>query len=365
MVNESPNHIEQAHRETRKIVHVDMDAFYASVEVLDNPSLKGLPLIVGGRPGSRSVVCTASYEARKFGVRSAMSTTHAAKLCPNAIFVPPRFERYTEISKAIRGIFARYTDLIEPLSLDEAYLDVTDHPTMYATKIAHEIRQAVFKELGLTCSAGVGPNKLIAKIASDINKPNGLTVVQPHQVKDFLRPMPLRKIHGVGPATDKRLAAAGFLKCSDLWTVSLDEVERILGSWGRWIWLAAQGIDQRQVVTHWERLSYGREDTLDTDVSDIERLELEIERLSSKVARSLLKAGKSGRTITLKVKYANFESITRARSIDVATRDEKMIADTCKILLYQKTEAGRRPIRLVGVSVSKLVESHGLIHDQV
>lgn len=355
MLNDRPNLVEQNQVETRKIVHVDMDAFYASVEVLDDPSLKGRPIIVGGRPGSRSVVCTASYEARRFGVRSAMSTTYAAKLCPDAVFLPPRFERYTEISKAVRAIFARYTDLIEPLSLDEAYLDVTDHPTLYATKIAHEIRQSVFKELGLTCSAGVGPNKLIAKIASDMNKPNGLTVVQPHQVRDFLCEMPLRKIHGVGPATDKRLAAAGFVKCSDLWPVTPDRIELILGSWGRWIWRAARGIDHRQVLTHWERLSYGREDTLETDEVDLERLELKIESLASKVARSLVKAEKRGRTITLKVKYSNFESITRAKSIDLETNDGSIIADVCKRLLKLKTDAGRRPIRLVGVSVSKLV----------
>lgn len=355
MLNDRPNLVEQNEVEKRKIVHVDMDAFYASVEVLDDPSLKGRPIIVGGRPGSRSVVCTASYEARRFGVRSAMSTTYAAKLCPGAIFLPPRFERYSEISKAVRAIFARYTDLIEPLSLDEAYLDVTDHPTLYATKIAHEIRRSVFIELGLTCSAGVGPNKLIAKIASDMNKPNGLTVVQPHQVRDFLRDMPLRKIHGVGPATDKRLAAAGFVKCSDLWSVAPEQIELILGSWGRWIWRAARGIDHRQVVTHWERLSYGREDTLEADEVDVGRLERKIENLAAKVSRSLLKADKRGRTITLKVKYANFESITRAKSIDNETNDGFIISEICKNLLKQKTDAGRRPIRLVGVSVSKLV----------
>jgi len=349
------NVLENSIHETRKIVHVDMDAFYASVEVLDNPSLKGLPLVVGGQPGSRSVVCTASYEARKFGVRSAMSTTYAARLCPDAVFVPPRFERYTEISRAVRAIFARYTKLIEPLSLDEAYLDVTSHPTMYATKIAHEIRLAVFKELGLTCSAGVGPSKLIAKIASDMNKPNGLTVVQPHQVKEFLRPLPLRKIHGVGPATDKRLAEAGFVKCSDLWSISVEEVERVLGSWGRWIWRAAQGIDHRHVMTHWERQSFGREDTLEHDELDVVKLGAHIDRLAVKVSKSLSKAEKSGRTITLKVKYSNFESITRAKSLSSETRDDQLIARICKDLLVAKTDAGKRPIRLVGVSVSKLL----------
>lgn len=338
----------------RKIVHVDMDAFYASVEILDNPSLKGKALIVGGKPGSRSVVCTASYEARKFGVRSAMSTTYAAKLCPQAIFLPPRFERYKEISKAIRQIFERYTTVIEPLSLDEAYLDVSDHPTMFATKIAQEINRSIHSELGLTCSAGVGPNKLIAKIASDMNKPNGLTVVQPHQVMDFMKALPLRKIHGIGPATERRLMAAGFNTCSDLWGVSPEVLSNILGSWGAWIWAAARGIDNRPVVTSWQRQSFGREDTLPRDELSCDVLEKTIETLASKVSASLQKAKKMGRTVTLKIKYANFESITRARSITHSTDDGVTIANICKDLLRQKTAAGQRPVRLVGVSVSKL-----------
>ena len=339
----------------RKVVHVDMDAFYASVEILDDPSLKGKPLIVGGRPGSRSVVCTASYEARKFGVRSAMSTTYAAKLCPDAIFVPPRFERYKEISSAIRGIFERFTGIIEPLSLDEAYLDVSDHPTMFATRIAQEIRKAVYSELGLTCSAGVGPNKLIAKIASDMNKPNGLTVVQPHQVMDFMKDLPLRKIHGIGPATEKRLMSAGFKICSDLWQVSVEDLRAIFGSGGAWIWMAARGIDNRQVITSWQRQSFGREDTLPKDELSFTVLDNLIDLLALKVSASLQKAQKSGKTVTLKVKYSNFESITRARSIGRETNDNATISCICKELLRQKTDAGQRPIRLIGVTVSKLV----------
>ena len=225
----------------RKIVHIDMDAFYANVEVLDRPELRGLPLVVGGRPGTRSVVCTASYEARTFGVKSAMPTTLAAKLCPDAIFVPPRFDRYKEISAQVRAIFERYTDLIEPLSLDEAYLDVSDHPTLFATQIANQIRQAVHQELGLTCSAGVAPNKLVAKIASDFNKPNGITIVQPHQVEAFMENLPLRKIHGVGPATEKRLAQLGYHICRDLWGCNAEQLENTLGSMGRWIARAAKG----------------------------------------------------------------------------------------------------------------------------
>jgi DNA polymerase-4 len=338
----------------RKIVHIDMDAFYASVEVLDRPELRGLPLVVGGQPGTRSVVCTASYEARKFGIRSAMATTHAAKLCPHAVFVPPRFERYKEISAAVRKIFERYTDMIEPLSLDEAYLDVTNHPTLLATQIAKQIREAVFSELGITCSAGVAPNKLVAKIASDMNKPNGITVVQPHQVRAFMEHLPLRKIHGVGPATDERLARRGFKICRDLWTMELDQLKESLGSMGGWIWRASQGIDNRPLVTSWERQSYGREDTLSADEMKLEHLDLHIQRLSEKVSYSLKKSNKTGRTITLKIKYSNFECITRSKSLDHKTQETKIIADICHNLLRTKTEAGSRPIRLVGVSVSNM-----------
>jgi len=344
----------QTTKKQRKIVHVDMDAFYASVEVLDRPELKGLPLVVGGQPGTRSVVCTASYEARRFGVRSAMSSTHTAKLCPHAVFVPPRFDRYKEISQAVRKIFERYTNIIEPLSLDEAYLDVSDHPTLFATQIAKEIRKAVFEELGLTCSAGVGPNKLVAKIASDMHKPNGLTVVQPHQVRAFMENLPLRKIHGVGPATEKRLVSLGYKFCKDLWAVDPETLQASLGSMGPWIWRAAQGIDHRAVETSWERRSFGREDTLSHDEVDIHALDAKLELLANKVSRSLCRAKKSCRTITLKVKYSNFESITRSKSLTNETYDGEAIAATCKELLRQKTEAGMRPVRLVGVSVANL-----------
>ena len=347
----------EAPKKQRKIVHVDMDAFYASVEVLDRPELKGLPLVVGGQPGTRSVVCTASYEARRFGVKSAMSSTHAAKLCPGAVFLPPRFERYKEISQAVRKIFERYTKIIEPLSLDEAYLDVSDHPTLFATQIAKEIRKAVFEELGLTCSAGVGPNKLVAKIASDIHKPNGLTVVQPHQVQAFMENLPLRKIHGVGPATEKRLVNLGYRFCKDLWAVDPETLQASLGSMGPWIWRASQGLDYRAVETSWERRSFGREDTLSRDEVDIHALDAKLELLANKVSRSLYRAKKSGRTITLKLKYSNFESITRSKSLASQTYDGETIAATCKELLRQKTEAGIRPVRLVGVSVANLRDS--------
>ncbi len=338
----------------RKIVHIDMDAFYANVEILDRPELRGLPVVVGGQPGTRSVVCTASYEARKFGVKSAMPTTLAAKLCPNAIFLPPRFDRYKEISSKVRAIFQRYTDLIEPLSLDEAYLDVSDHPNLFATQIANQIRQSVHQELGLTCSAGVAPNKLVAKIASDINKPNGITIVQPHQVESFMEMLPLRKIHGVGPATEKRLADLGFRICKDLWHCDHQVLEASLGSMGRWIARASRGIDHRPVCSSWERKSYGREDTLAKDELDLKKLFTHVDRLSESVAKSLQREEKTGRTITLKLKYANFESITRSKSTSEMQDCAAIIASTCKELLTTKTEAGQRPVRLIGVSVSNL-----------
>jgi DNA polymerase-4 len=338
----------------RKIVHVDMDAFYANVELLDRPDLKGSPIVVGGQPGTRSVVCTASYEARKFGVKSAMPTTLAAKLCPHAVFLPPRFDRYKDISMKVRAIFERYTNTIEPMSLDEAYLDVTDHPNLFATQIANQIRISVHQELGLTCSAGVAPNKLVAKIASDINKPNGITVVQPHQVQAFMEHLPLRKINGVGPATEKRLGDLGYRKCRDLWDCDLSALQRQLGSMAHWIYRAAQGIDHRPVITSWERQSFGREDTLARDEVNLPTLHAHIERLATSVAKSLRRAGKQGRTITLKLKYANFRSITRSKSLPVRLDCPNTISTICKELLETKTEAGVTPVRLVGVSVSNL-----------
>ncbi len=349
----------------RKIIHVDMDMFYAAVEILDNPSLKNLPIVVGGSPTSRSVVCTASYAARKFGVRSAMACSVAQRLCPQAIFLPPRFERYQEISRKIREIFQRYTDKIEPLSLDEAYLDVTDSTLgLYASQIARHIKEDILRELGLTCSAGVGPNKLIAKIASDFKKPNGLVVVTPDQALEFMRPLPVRKIHGIGPATEARLAAVGIKTCADILAMSREELDQKLGRLGGWMWHAARGEDSRPVETHYDRKSFGREDTFEKDETDLGRIESRLKDLSESVCASMDKRGVKGRTITLKVKYFDFESITRSRTIKDMTVDPDIVMATAMDLLKTKTAVGQRPIRLIGVSLSHLDQTTPLILTQ-
>ena len=351
--------MEESPISVRKIIHVDMDAYYASVEILDRPELKDVPLIVGGSPQGRGVVSTANYVARKYGIRSAMACSIAYRLCPKAVFLRPRFERYKEMSGKIREIFYRYTDLVEPLSLDEAYLDVTDAPSgKYASAIASEIREQVFKETGLTCSAGVGPNKLIAKIASEYRKPNGLTVVTPEQVLDFMAPLTVRKIHGVGPATEKRLHALGLKTCADIRTFGIENLEKHMGNWGLWLYEAAHGRDRRTVETSWERKSFGHEETFGKDKLDLGDIENELKAIVSHLARDLKKRNFIGRTITLKIKYHNFESITRSRTIPEATQCSEVIWQHVTELLHTKTEVGKRPIRLVGVSLSKLAQTN-------
>lgn len=340
----------------RKIIHVDMDAYYASIEVLDRPELRGLPLVVGGMPNSRGVVCTASYEARKFGVRSAMASSIAYRLCPQAVFLRPRFERYKELSKKIREIFYRYTDLVEPLSLDEAYLDVTGSEK-FASVIAREIREQVFKETGLTCSAGVGPNKLIAKMASEYRKPNGLTVIPPDRVREFMAPLSVRKIHGVGPATERRLNALGLKTCTDIRNLGLETLTQELGNWGQWLWDAAHGRDFRSVDSSWERKSFGKEETFGKDKLNLADIEEELRAIVLDLSEALKKRNFIGRTITLKIKYNNFESITRSRTISEATQSPEIIYQTVYELLHAKTDAGKRPIRLAGVSLKNLAQT--------
>lgn len=342
----------------RKIIHVDMDAFYASVEILDRPELKSVPLIVGGPPNSRSVVTTANYEARKYGIKSAMACSVAARLCPHAIFLPPRFERYKEISQKIREIFFRYTDLVEPLSLDEAYLDVTDNVLgLYATTIARRIKRDVFQELGLTCSAGVAPNKLVAKIASEVHKPNGLTVIQPHEVQDFMAALPVRKIHGVGPATEKRLHELKIFTCRDILNHNVGDLRIRLGSWADWLYNAAQGIDHRPVETHWERKSYGREETFAKDLLGHTALSSCLMPLVEDVCEDLSEQKLTPRTITLKVKYADFTTITRSKTPEHPTSDAQEILFILQNLL-KKTDVETRPVRLIGLSVSKFVTAN-------
>jgi DNA polymerase-4 len=329
-----------------------MDAFYASIEIRDDPTLKDRPLVIGGSPQSRAVVCTASYAARKFGVKSAMPCSQAARLCPDAVFMPPNFQKYHTASQQIRAIFLQYTHLIEPLSLDEAYLDVTDNGRgLFATKLARLMQEQIYDELQLTGSAGIAPNKLLAKIASDINKPKGLTVILPEQARRFMENLPLRRIHGIGPASEKRLQEAGLVYCRDVWQRDPDELQELLGSMGRWIWERSQGIDDRPVKVEHERKSLGKEDTFAIDILDLDLLVKELRVLADSVAEALQRRELRGKTITLKCKYADFSQVTRSRSLTAPTAEAARIAEVARELL-QQTEAGKRKVRLLGVSVA-------------
>lgn len=350
----------------RKIIHVDMDAFYAAVEMRDNPELHGKPVVIGGSPQSRAVVCTSNYEARKFGIRSAMSCAQAFRLCPQTVFLPPDFAKYTQVSSQIRAIFARYTAIIEPLSLDEAFLDVTaNQQGLYASQIGKLIQSDVSRELSLTCSVGIGPNKLVAKIASDFRKPAGLTVVPPEKVASFMRELPVRKIFGVGPATEKRLNLAGIITCDDVLRFPFVQLEAQLGSFAHWIYMAAQGLDDRPVTVHRERRSMGREETFSQDLILIPRLLQELESLAELVGKDLQRKKLRGRTLTLKVKYHDFSQITRSRTLSRASDDSAEFLAAAKLLLLEKTEAGRKKIRLLGLSVSNLESKSGIEHQLV
>lgn len=339
----------------RQIIHCDMDAFYASVEMLDQPELRGKPVIVGG-PSNRGVVSAASYEARKYGVHSAMSIVAARKLCPQGVFLPVRMGRYREISDQIMAIFHCFTPLVEPLSLDEAFLDVTASQALLGNgeTIAREIKRLVRQETGLTVSAGVAATKLVAKIASDLRKPDGLTVVPAGQEREFLAPLPIGRLWGVGSATAKTLGLMGIRTIGDLARMPLALLTARLGaSHGEHLHLVAQGIDEREVEPEQEAKSIGNEETFEKDLRQRQVIERELLALSTKVARRLRRHGVCGRTITLKVKYHDFKQITRSVTLASATCDEGEIYAAIKTLLT-KTEAGRIPVRLLGVSVSGL-----------
>jgi DNA polymerase-4 len=341
----------------RKIIHIDMDAFYASVEQRDNPELQGKPIIVGGRPDGRGVVATCSYEARRFGVHSAMSCAKAYRLCPHAVFVSPRFDEYRAVSQQVRSIFQQYTDLIEPLSLDEAYLDVTENKQHIesATWIAQKIRKEIRQQTGLTASAGVSYNKFLAKIASDVDKPNGLTVVTPVQAKEFIANLPIRRFHGIGRVTEEKMHKLGIKNGADLRCWPLDSLVRTFGKAGHYFYGIARGSDPRPVVPNRIRKSIGKETTLSEDLADIGQMMSIIGVLADQVASLLEERKTSGLTLTLKVKFADFKIVTRSIS------REQPFVNAADILLeaeelLKKTEAGERAVRLLGVTVSHLTE---------
>lgn len=346
----------------RKIIHVDMDAFYASVEQRDNPSLKGKPLAVGGSPEGRGgVVAAASYEARKFGVRSAMSSKKAKQLCPHLIFVRPRFDVYKQVSGKIREIFHRYTDIIEPLSLDEAYLDVTEDKQGIgsAIDIAKHIRKAIKEELNLTASAGVSISKFVAKIASDINKPDGLTFIGPSKVTSFMEKLAVEKFHGVGKVTAEKMKKMGLHTGADLKQLTEAQMIKHFGKTGRFFYKIVRGIDDREVRSHRETKSIGAEDTFPYDLMEIEEMNDELEKLTTVVHDRLLRNKLKGKTVTVKIKYFDFRQITRSQSLAEGTDDLELILNTAKQLLLS-TEPEDSKIRLLGVSLSNFYNETSL-----
>ncbi|MGK5082443.1 DNA polymerase IV [Bdellovibrionota bacterium FG-1] len=341
----------------RKIIHVDMDAFFASVEQRDHPELRGRPVIVGGDPHGRGVVAACSYEARKFGVHSAMSSAKAYRLCPQAVVVHPHFSVYQEASEQIHKIFEEVTDQIEPLSLDEAYLDVTVNKLSepLARKIAAHLRARIQEVTGLTASAGVGPNKFIAKIASDLRKPDGLVVVPPERVMEFIERLPVERLWGVGPATAKTLHELGLFLVSDIRKRPLAEMERSLGKFGTFLHQLSHGQDDREVESEWEPKSSGTETTFEKDVRDTHFLLETLNDQAEDIVVHLRKLDRRAKTVALKLRYSDFTTITRSRTLWHYTDDPMLIADTAQQLLTQSTEAGHRPVRLIGITMSNLI----------
>lgn len=336
----------------RKIIHIDMDAFYASVEIRDNPLLKNRPLVVGSKKG---VVLTASYEARKFGIGSGMPGFQAAEKCKGLIFVHPRFAAYKEASEHTREIFQRYTDTIATCSLDEAYLDVTDNKLgLYAVEIARRIRQEVFAEIGLTCSAGVAANMMLAKIASDYKKPNGLTVILPTLVTEFMCKLPLKKIPGVGPATEKNLTKHKLLTCSDIWQKSLSELQHLYGErFAYWIYKKSRGWDKRDVGYQGERKTYGAQRTIGARFHPISELEERLHKIAQSLSERMIRGGHLGRTVTLKVRFGDLRIINRSKTLDHPECNALNFGQTACALL-KKTPAAEERVRLVGISISNL-----------
>ena len=342
----------------RKIIHIDMDAFYASVEQRDNPEYRGKPLVVGGMPQGRGgVVAAASYEARKYGIRSAMPSKQALQLCPDVIFIRPRFAAYKEVSRKIRAIFSRYTDLIEPLSLDEAYLDVTEDKQGIgsAIEIAKRIKQAIKDELNLTASAGVSINKFVAKVASDLNKPDGLSFISPAQIEDFMEKLPVEKFFGVGRVTAGKMKGMGLHTGADLKKLTETELTQHFGKAGHFYYRIVRGVDDRPVQPDRETKSVGAEDTFAYDLTTYEEMAVEIDKIAEIVGERLQRHALLGRTITLKIKYHDFKQITRSQSLPKPVNDVAIISETARYLLAG-TDLANKKVRLLGVSLSNFNE---------
>ncbi|MEO5820382.1 MAG: DNA polymerase IV [Vicinamibacteraceae bacterium] len=338
----------------RRILHLDMDAFYASVEQRDDPTLRGKPVAVGGRVGERGVVAAASYEARAFGVRSAMSMSAALRNCPQLVVVRPDMSKYQRVSKTVFELFRAVTPLVEPLSMDEAYLDVTENAwnEPLGVNVARRLKQQVRDATQLTISAGVAPNKFLAKIASGWKKPDGLTVIAPERVEDFLHKLPVDALWGVGPKTAARLRAAGIERLVDVRAQDEGALTALVGSMAGWLRALANGVDERRVEPHRETKSSGSERTYTDDLSDLGTIQSEVAKMAEFAVRWLEKRETFARTVTLKMRYKDFRTITRAHSAP-PTRDAASIIDRA-VRLVDKTDAGGTPVRLIGVTVSGL-----------
>jgi DNA polymerase-4 len=339
--------------EALHILHVDMDAFYASIEMRDDPSLQGRPVAVGGTAEQRGVISAASYESREFGVHSAMPTAQALKLCPDLVLLPANFDRYTEESRRIMQIFRRYTPIVEPLSLDEAFLDVEGCERLHgdAIEIGRGIKRDILKETGLVASVGVAPSKFLAKLASDLDKPDGFRVVQPEEVREVLDPLPVSKIFGVGPRTAKRLETLGVHTVGDLAGRDRDEVSREFGASGAWIHDLAHGIDPRRVTPGRSEKSHGMERTFAEDISDREELRALMFEFSEEVSYALRHRGLRGKRVTLKARYWNFKTVTRSKTLSFATNDGRRIYAVARELFERVPEG---PLRLLGIQMGAL-----------
>ncbi|HZD20773.1 MAG TPA: DNA polymerase IV [Burkholderiales bacterium] len=341
--------------EPRRIIHIDMDAFYASVEQRDNPALRGKPLAVGGSPEQRGVVAAASYEARKYGVRSALPMARAVRLCPELEIVPPDFAKYRAASQKVMEILHSATPLVEPLSLDEAYLDVTENlwGEPLAMHVAQRIKATIRRELELTASAGVAPNKFLAKIASGWQKPDGLTVVAPERVESFLQKLPVEALWGVGPVTAKKLRAIGVERLVDIRTTDREALAKTVGSLADWLVELSHGRDNRPVEPNRETKSVSCETTYAKDLTDLREINQQIQLLAEEVAGDLKRKGLRARTVTIKVRYHNFSTVTRSHTSEYFTDSRPDLVNRAQMLL-ERTEAGVRPVRLLGVGAHSL-----------
>jgi DNA polymerase-4 len=341
----------------RRVVHLDMDAFYASVEQRDQPELRGKPVAVGGRPQARGVVAAASYEARAFGVRSAMPMARALRLCPELMIVSPDFERYRRVSSQVMAILRACTPLVEPLSLDEAYLDVTENAWAeeFGSRVARRLKQQIVEQTGLTASAGVAPNKFLAKIASGYRKPDGLTVISPERVESFLQELPVEALWGVGPVTARKLRGLGIERLVQIRTADVQLLRDTVGSIADWLRQLSQGDDPRPVVPDRESKSSSTENTYAHDLVDADAIRAELDRMARENADWLTRRRLAARTVTIKVRYSDFKTVTRSHTLSRPTADADLIASWA-VELAARTQAGMKAVRLLGVRVQGLVE---------